>query len=970
MQAVRSHHSVATASTLAFAIALALAGTAAAQDGDAAMEGATTRTLDRINVTGSRIKRTDIEAALPVTIIQKEQIDAQGITSAEQLLQFLNVASNGPDSLAANSGIAPPGTRGNNGVSGANLRGQGADATLVLLNGRRVASHGLAGQVVDLNSIPFAAIDRVEVLRDGASAVYGTDAIGGVINFITRNDFQGVTASVGADVTQAGGGDIYQASVLAGMGDLDSDRWNAWLAINAKSNEILRGEDRDFANSFQPDRGLSPDTRGTPYANVFGGAGSLVGTDVDPGTATTYGLIDPATGRIVSAVNLLDLPGGAGCETGGDMMGPYDPAIWAGPASTYACAWDYGRARTIQQPVDTRQFVGRMTWRMADNHQAYVELMGSDVTSTRHFEAQQITSSVNAGPTALDAYERNDLTADTYDRIYDGLATYFGADNLTYGAPIAYRWRCIACGPRQIETETESLRLLLGFEGTLGSWDYSAGLSRARSKSSSVLGSGYYYTPQLKQMLRSGLLNPFLLPGQDQSQEAYAALRAASAEGLELYRGQTSMNTFDASIAGGLGWTLPGGEVQAAFGTDLRREEYEFGGPSEWSAGNAFVFGAPGDSVNYVGPVHRDVRAVFAEFYLPLLDSLEVTAAGRYDDYGDFGDTTNPRLSFKWQPVDWLAFRGAYSTSFKVPDFARLLRGTSATPYTGLDLADPAVCPGGRYNPNVPACADQIRPDILSGGNRALIPEEADQYSIGVVFAPGENFNLTLDWWEIERTNTIRSGFSLTQMAANYDAYAASYLRDASGDIVAIDQRAINSGGTLSRGIEVDANLVGELAGGRFHLNLNGSYLDTFQVKDFANRPYGENLVGKYERYFNLPLQWKHTLSFGWARGDWTHTLTQIYRDGYEDWQPPGIANGYTPANWNPDVDEYITYNYGVSWTGIEHLKLSFGVRNLLDTDPPFTVRYLDDGDGAGWEARIADPRGRSFNLVLEARFD
>ena len=956
------------ASALALAIALALSGTAAAQDGATSADSASTRTLDRINVTGSRIKRTDVEAALPVTVIQKEQIDAQGITSAEQLLQFLNVASNGPDSLAANSGIAPPGTRGNNGVSGANLRGQGADATLVLLNGRRVASHGLAGQVVDLNSIPFAAIDRVEVLRDGASAVYGTDAIGGVINFITRNDFQGVTASVGADVTQDGGGDIYQASVLAGMGDLDGDRWNAWIAVNAKNNQILRGVDRDFANSFQPDRGLSPDTRGTPYANVFGGAGSLVGTDVDPGAATTYGLIDPATGRIVSAVNLLDLPGGGG--GGGDMMGPYDPAIWAGPASTYACAWDYGRARTIQQPVDSRQFVGRVSWRMADNHQAYVELMGSDVTSTRHFEAQQITSSVNAGPTALDAYERNDLTADTYDRIYDGLSTFFGADNLTYGAPIAYRWRCIACGPRQIETETESLRLLLGFEGTLGSWDYSAGLSRARSKSGSVLGSGYYYTPQLKQMLRSGLLNPFLLPGQDQSQEAYAALRAASAEGLELYRGQTSMTTFDASIAGELGWTLPGGEVQAAFGTDLRREEYEFGGPSEWSAGNAFVFGAPGDSVNYVGPVHRDVRAVFAEFYLPLLDSLEITAAGRYDDYGDFGDTTNPRLSFKWQPVDWLAFRGAYSTSFKVPDFARLLRGTSATPYTGLDLADPAVCPGGRYNPNVPACADQIRPDILSGGNRALVPEEADQYSIGVVFAPGENFNLTLDWWEIERTNTIRSGFSLTQMAANYDAYAASYLRDASGTIVAIDQRAINSGGTLSRGIEVDANLVGELAGGRFHLNLNGSYLDTFQVKDFANRPYGENLVGRYERYFNLPLQWKHTLSFGWARGDWTHTLTQVYRDGYEDWQPPGIANGYTPANWSPDVDEYITYNYGVSWTGIEHLKVSFGVRNLLDTDPPFTVRYLDDGDGAGWEARVADPRGRSFNLVLEAHFD
>ncbi|MGJ4728572.1 TonB-dependent receptor domain-containing protein [Luteimonas sp. SDU101] len=970
MPAVHSRTHAATASTLAFAIALTLAGTAAAQDTTTAPGADSTRTLDRIHVTGSRIKRTDIETALPVTVIQKQEIEAQGITSAEQLLQFLNVASNGPDSLAANSGIAPPGTRGNNGVSGANLRGQGADATLVLLNGRRVASHGLAGQVVDLNSIPFAAIDRVEVLRDGASAVYGTDAIGGVINFITRNDYQGVTVSVGADVTQDGGGDIYQASVLAGMGDLDTDRWNAWLAVSAKSNGILRGKDRDFANSFQPDRGLSPDTRGTPFANVFGAAGSMVGVDANPGTPVAYGMIDPATGSIVSAINLLDLPGAAGCEAGGDMMGPYDPDIWAGPASRYACAWDYGRARTIQQPVDTTQFVGRATWQISADHQAYFEVMGSDVTSTRHFEAQQITSSVNAGPTALDAYERNARTADTYDRIYDGLAAYFGTDYLVEGAPIAYRWRCEACGPRQIETSTEALRLLLGFEGTLGSWDYSAGLSRARSESSSVLGGGYYFTPALKTMLRTGVLNPFLMPGQDQSPEAYAALDAASARGLLLYRGETTMTTFDVSFSGGLGWHLGGGEVQAAFGADVRREEYEFGGPAEWTQGNAYVFGAPGDSVNYIQPVHRDVRAVFAEFYLPILDSLEVTAAGRYDDYGDFGSTSNPRLSFKWQPVDWLAFRGAYSTSFKVPDFARLLRGTSSTPYTGLDLADPAVCPGGRYNPNVAACSEQIRPDILSGGNPALIPEEADQRSIGLVLAPTENFNLSVDWWEIERTNTIRSGFSLTQMGANYDAYAASYIRGSAGTIVAIDQRAINSGGTLSRGVEIDANLMGELAGGRWQINLNGSYLDNFQVKDFANRPYSENLVGKYERYFNLPLQWKHTLSLGWASGDWTHTLTQVYRDGYEDWQPPGIANGYTPANWDPDVEEYITYNYGVSWTGIEHLKVSFGVRNLLNTDPPFTVRYLDDGDGAGWEARVADPRGRSFNLILEARFN
>ena len=965
----------AALAVLSSAIALAISAPALAQAQDAPAAGSNSEratTLDAVRVTGSRIKRTDVEAALPVTVIQKEEIEAQGITSAEQLLQFLNVASNGPDSLAANSGIAPPGTRGNNGVSGANLRGQGADATLVLLNGRRVASHGLAGQVVDLNSIPFAAIDRVEVLRDGASAVYGTDAIGGVINFITRNDYQGVTASFGADATQDGGGNIYQVSLLAGTGDLDSDRWNAWLAVNVKRNEILSGTDRDFANSFQPERGLSPDSRGTPFATLFnvnhariGGAPSLIRS----------GLTDPAGGVTATAINILDLPGAAGCETGGDMMGPYDHRIWESAASRYACAWDYGRARTIQQPLETEQLIGRATFKIADDHQLFVEAMASNVEATRHFEAQQISSAAFPAGTAdqFDIstwYPLNDLTRSTYNMVYNALVGYFGAGGLNYNAPIAYRWRCVACGPRQIETTTKALRLLVGVEGTFGSWDYSAGVSRARSQSESVLGNGYYYTPQLKAILGSGLLNPFLLPGQDQSPAAYAALQAASASGLELYHGETTITTLDASFSGGLGFSLPGGEVQAAVGFDGRREEYEFGGPAQWSAGNAFVFGAPGDSVNYVAPVHRDVKAVFAEFYLPIFESLELTLAGRYDDYGDFGSTTNPKFSFKWQPIDWLAFRGAYSTGFKVPDFARLLRGTSSSRYTGVDLADPAICPGGRFNPGVPACSVMVQPDILSGGNRNLKPEEAEQKSFGFVIAPNEHFNVSVDWWDIVRTNTIRSGFTLTQMLANYAVYSDSFVRDPSGALVGIDQRAINTGGTHSRGIEIDANVMGELAGGRWQVNLNGSYLDVFRVKDFTDRPYGDNLVGKYERYFNLPLKWKHTLSVGWAKGDWTHTLTQVYRAGYEDWQPGGIVNGYLPSEWNPDVDDYITYNYSLIWTGIENLKVGFGVRNLLNTDPPFTVRYLDDGDGAGWEARVADPRGRSFNLLLEARFD
>ena len=958
-----STRALPTTTRLCIALLAAMAMLALAQQAGGGQEAPTqsVRTLDQVRVTGSRIKRTDVEAALPVTIIQKAELDAQGITSAEQLLQQLNVASSGPDSLAANSGVAPPGTRGNNGVSGANLRGQGADATLVLLNGRRVAAHGLAGQVVDLNSIPFAAIERVEVLRDGASAVYGTDAIGGVINFITRDNHQGVSVTAGADVTQEGGGNIYRASVLGGWGDLESDGWNVWAAVNAKRNEILRGNQRDFANSFQPARGLSPDTRGTPFANVVSGTGSLIGT----------GLRDPASTLTKTTINTLELPGGAGCEAGGDMMGPYDDKVWASPGASFGCAWDYGRARTIQQPVDSVQAIGRATFKFNDNHQFFAEFMASQVSSTRQFEAQQISSSVNASATQLDAYELNATTKATYDAIYNQIRNYFGDQaNLVYGRPITYRWRCYACGPRQLETSTDAYRLLFGMTGVLGSWDYDVGLSRAESRAETVLAGGYYFTPQLKAALKSGVLNPFLMPGSDQSPAAYAALAAADASGLLLYKGVSTTTTLDASFSGRLGFRLWGqDEVAAATGFDLRREEYEFNGPADWSRGNAYVFGAPGDASNYMSPKKRNVKAAFAELNLPVVDSLEVNLAVRHDRYDGFGGTTNPKYSFKWQPMDWLVFRGAYSTGFKVPDFAKLFRGITETQYTGLDLADPSICPNGRYNPDVANCNVQIRPNIVTGGNPNLEPEEAKQRSIGFVIAPNPNFNVSVDWWEIERINTIRSGFNLSTMTANYPLYAANFIRDSSGTIVQIDQRFINTGGTLTSGIELDANLRGEIAGGDWNVHLNGNYLDTFKTKTFDNLPYSGNLVGEYERYFNLPIKWKHTLGLGWSKGDWSHVLTQVYRGGYKDWQPPGIVNGYVPPDYQRDVDSYTLYHYSVSWTGIDRLKLTFGIRNLLDTDPPFTLRYLDDGDGAGWEARVADPRGRSFNLLAEYRF-
>ncbi|GAB2907852.1 TonB-dependent receptor [Rheinheimera gaetbuli] len=936
--------------------ALALAGLSThiyAQDVEPQTDN-TDAKVERIRVTGSSIKRTALEGALPITVFSRADIDAAGITSAEQLLLQMNIAGNSSDNLASNGGIVSEEQRGNNGVSGANLRGQGADATLVLLNGRRVATHGLKGRAVDLNSIPFAALERVEVLRDGASAVYGTDAIGGVINFITKKDYTGAEASAFVDHTEAGGGNIYRTNLLFGTGDINKDGWNVFGTLSYKKNEVLAGNDRDFSNTFQPERGLSPDTRGTPFATVFNRGASqpnLIGT----------GLTDPLDGQSVIAVNILDLPGAAGCESGGDMMGPYDQKLWSSESSRYACAWDYPAAARIQQPQESVDFIGRASFKLAEEHMASIEFVASQVDVSKAFEPYQISPSGTFGPNTW-----YPSTGASYDAVYNALADYFGADQLNYGERIAYRWRCMDCGGREIDTTTKAYRFLAAFEGVVADWDYNIGISRASSESDSQLGGGYYFTDALQQVLGSGDLNPFLLPGQSQTAAGINALQAASARGVVLYGGESIMTQIDATFSGELPLELPGGNIMMAVGTDLRREEFKFNGDER--AEMRPVFLAPFDNANVLEKVSRDIKAVFAEVYLPVLDNLDVTLAGRYDKYDGFGSTTNPKVAFSYRPLEQLLIRGAFSTGFKVPSFNQLFNGITESQYTGLDLADPASCPGGVADETVPGC-ERIQPVELFGGKPDLAPEESEQKSLGFVVVPTDNFNFSLDWWEIERTDTIRSA-PRDVLIENYNLFTSNWIRNASGDIVAIDRRYINSGGTLTQGIELDVNLTGELAGGAWKVNLNGSYIDTFKSKGIDSLPYSENRVGEYVRYYNLPIKWKHTLNFSYVLGDWSHSLTQLYRDGYKDELPVSVRNGtYVPAQWDPNVDAYITYNYSVTYGGIDNMKLTLGIKNLFDEDPPFTAHQNDFAAGAAWEPRIADPRGRAYTLLLEYKF-
>lgn len=943
---------------LASAIALiGLASTAFAQG-----------TPQRVEITGSSIKRIATEGALPVQVITREDLERQGIVTAEQLISVLSVNGNGLDNLASNADVVAGAERGNNGATAANLRGQGSASTLVLLNGRRVAAHGLNGGVVDLNSIPMAAVDRVEVLKDGASAVYGTDAIGGVINFILRKNYSGLEMQAFTDITEAGGGNIARVKAVGGFGNLDTQGFNVLIAASHSENKALRGDQRDFVNTFQPDRGLSVDTRGAPFATLFLNSAvyGVLSRDNLNSTGRNTGPTLPGGTQTYNGINVLDLPGGPGCDII-DGMGAYDEKLWATPSAAFGCAWDTGRAAVLQQPVKNTNLVARGTLRLGE-HQLYAEFAGAKVKSAKSFSANQIsTSTSTTNPFYQLAYPS---TGSSYDYVFNELVKTFPQLEANRGLPMPFRWRCIECGPREIQTTSDTSRFLIAADGPLGKggWEYKAGVSSASSETSSLLGSGYFYGREFAALLNTGVLNPFLLPGQTQTAEALAGLAAVSANGVTLYGGKYTLTQADATVTGPV-FKLPAGDVQAAFGVDVRTEKYRFNGNETDLATQGRIFNAPFDSINTLDTVKREVKAAYAELLVPVTSQLELTLAARHDDYTGFGGTTNPKVSFKFAPNKRFLVRGSYNEGFRVPTFNQLFFGITESPYSGKDLVDPASCPSGVVDPAVPGC-ESITPSIFTGGKPDLGPERSKGYTVGLLFEPTDNISVGLDWWRIQKEGTIQL-LSLTDLVKNYTLFPERFLRDGSGTLLGVDRRWINAGESDTEGVDVSAKVGGKLAGASWVASLEGSYLMKKKSRIVPSAAFGGSEVGVFTRAGDLGLRWKHALSFTYNRGPWSGTITQLYRSGYKDAVLPGVANGsVTPPNWSPDVAAYQLFNVSASYKGIKNLGLTVGIKNLLDKDPPFSAAYdTNTGAGSSWEPRVADPRGRSFVFQVDYKF-
>jgi iron complex outermembrane recepter protein len=471
MNQVKSPYFVLKPSVLAVAAAL-LSIQVLAQTPAAPVAPAVVAKPEKIEVTGSSIKRIEGETALPIQVITREDIDKSGATTAAELVKNIT-ANTAPLSDGAS---ITDGTSGQRGFNGANLRGIGVSSTLILLNGRRLANFASPGDNagVDLNNIPAGAILRVEVLKDGASAIYGTDAIGGVINFITRKDYQGVDIGASVSTTKDGGAGKRTATISAGIGSLANDKFNVFGVVDIQQLDALRSSQRDFIKQ----RPLATNLPALMSSNTFP-------ANIDISTAQRNALI--AAGLLPAGTTRTRInPSSPNCNPPATVYAAF------GPGGPVACSYDYMQDTEIYPEANKLGFVGRAAWQLNPDHQIFAEVMLAKAETTYRLSPNPVSSIRNLAVNLLPANYRTVLSAAALPTTVSRI-----------------RWRLTEAGGRTNEVTSLAERVVLGATGRLGDWDYDAGYSRSVNEATDKYIGGYVLFNELVAGVRDGRLNPF-----------------------------------------------------------------------------------------------------------------------------------------------------------------------------------------------------------------------------------------------------------------------------------------------------------------------------------------------------------------------------------------------------------------------------------------------------------------------------
>ena len=864
--------------------------------------------VEKIEVTGSRIRRTDIEGANPVTVMSRVDIEKFGITSIGDVLQAIP---------SAGSAINTNNNNGGNGTTTINIRGIGSNRTLVLVNGKRWAP-GLTGSV-DLNNIPASIIERIEVLKDGASAVYGSDAVAGVVNIITRQDFEGVHASGYIGQYDEGDGNKEQWDIGFGT---SNDKGNVYFNISYVEEEPTLAGDREIS---------AVPTFGTPEG--FGGSSA------------------PPQGRFWTFDQADN-----GFNEQGDGNGGLEP--WVEPDSRF----NFAPFNYLSTPQERTNIYTQARYELTDNLSVNVTGFYGNRKSEQALAPTPLFIGTAFGDTGFTLSADNPFSPYDFDVTTD--QDVLDADPNAREMFLFGR-RMMEAGFRSFKQNVDQFQFNGGFEGVIEFadreffWD-----------------ANYTYADITQNTSTDGLLNmdrvaqaigdPANCTGECTPLNLFGGAPNVIGEGTitqemldyitftaqdEL---NSSLESYSANISGEL-LELPAGYLAFASGYEKR-----------WQSGYDqpdAIIAAGITSGNARQPTSGafSVEEVYLELAVPLLsdmpgvEQLDLELATRYSDYSNFGDTTNSKIGLKWRINDDLLVRGTWSEAFRAPSLDELFSGNSDS---FAPLTDP--CNGGAAgNPELPGCAGipasyeqpntQIRTTV--GGNANLEAEEAESFTYGFVYSPEavEGLSITFDIFDIEVDNAVSSvgAQTILNACAQTGVNLCSLIeRGAGGNVVDLFNGQVNLGGQTTSGFDYNVAYNFETEYGDFRVNWDGTYVDertTIVVDPVTNTSTEFNDAGLAGDRDVVP-RLRTNLAVTWAYDDWTanwlvrfigHTTEECSIDGdtldQQLCSDPSEELGGDSFN---ELEDMAYHDVSLGYAVNDNLRITLGVNNLFDTDP------------------------------------
>lgn len=914
--------------------------------------------LEQIVVTGSRIRRVDAETASPVFTLDRTAIAETGVTTVGDLLQQIPSVSGAATNPQVNNG-------GGTGAASIELRGLGTQRTLVLLNGRRLGNLQNANLGADVNVIPTNLVERVEVLKEGAGAIYGSDAVGGVVNFVTRTDFDGLEIGYDYGVSDKSDGDLNTVNLAWGA---QNDRGGIAISGTYQKQEAISSGDRSYTREaiyfytyvFPGGSSRTPNGRITPPADHPIMASLGCGTDAAPDTLASVIRIDGAAGDSLDDYR---------CFTAGDL-------------------YNFQPFNLILTPQERGSLYTQANFDITDEIEAYGEVLYN-----------YTTSGFQIAPLPFDA--RSDTVVIPANNVFNPFGVDFGAQGDQVFSQAL--WRLEGLGNRVSKADTTTMQVTAGVRGELGlgNWQWDLGATYAGTDQDTRI-EGYLFKPLLQPAFGPNFIdtngvvqcgtpdnvipncvpiNPFNLES-EQSVEALRRIAAGYNTNYSFVQRIATLN-FNGDLV-----ELPAGPLAAAVGFEYGDQDGSFNTDFNTEAQPPLfnVCQLSNETCSGDSRGSYDVRSVYLELFAPVLKdlpgahALNLTAGVRYSDYSLFGDSTDMTFKVEYRPISDLMLRGSYAEVFRVPTIYDLYQAPASSasqfndPCVGLTAADVAANPNlSLACQNVPTDGNFEQPnsqiDGLLLGSEDLKPETGEVLTYGLVYDPSwlSGLSMNVDFWDYSLEDVITqldvNTISDQCVQTGSPEFCGLISRFSDGGIFQIRQPTANFGKLDTNGIDVGLSYTMRgTAAGNFRFGVDATYIDKYDsVVVQGTEPL--KVAGTYDRQYGNYAKWRGTASVGWAlepfsalvSARYIHSLTLLDPDG-----APGIQ-----APLDVPSATYVDLSFGYTWQ--ESTRIQLSVDNVTDEEPP--ILYQNNVLNSNTDVSTYDLIGTYYRVSLSHKF-